>query len=576
MAGVTPNGIHYPDGASKAKNLGPELERMANDIDTYIGSYLIPTGPIRQIVIGITEEIVPPMIPPLVEEYLDGKGFVDGEATYEPIEGVGDYVSWGLIDAAGKRLPLEFDWSGHWSPRARYMMVEDTYELMREKLGITDFYGEGFGIGGEITDNSGKVLMRFDERGHLVHPRISGQDTASSTLAISDIINEWWTEPGPLFDRGRWIVQGNTTDGMAALGELRPGVPGRSVILGEALQDDHCAGTCLVLGDGSLFALWNLHGQTSTIPTMLGAPDGSIDSVAQGIGKFTTIPVGGGASYNQVEIIRHLSNASRTVMYCFTRKNGAGWGIVPITVDLITREVTWGEYIAIWSTSRQSYVTLAAATNSAGEQVLRFGAYYNPQEFQGGPIWTFELNVVTGDFSAPDRSLVGKLGVDVIDQSGAASLPALAITENRRLFYVGGGPAGWAIAYAEGSVDAPDGWRYQLAEWDGSTWAVSDLGPAGTRIGYNPNANYLGGMSLPSVRYGRSAVAVARNTDSGGTLEVFRHNGTEWVSKSIAQSNKIARPRFTPAGIFYADIEYYGADYREYAATMRVAQEGRS
>lgn len=62
MAGVTPNGIHYPDGASKAKNLGPELERMANDIDTYIGSYLIPTGPIRQIIIGVAEEIVPPIV----------------------------------------------------------------------------------------------------------------------------------------------------------------------------------------------------------------------------------------------------------------------------------------------------------------------------------------------------------------------------------------------------------------------------------------------------------------------------------------------------------------------------------
>jgi len=71
MGGVTPSGIRYPDGASKAKNLGPELKTMAEDIDTYIGSYLKPTGPIRQIVIGITQEIVPPMIPPLVEEYLE-------------------------------------------------------------------------------------------------------------------------------------------------------------------------------------------------------------------------------------------------------------------------------------------------------------------------------------------------------------------------------------------------------------------------------------------------------------------------------------------------------------------------
>lgn len=67
MAGITPHGIRYPDGASKAKNLGPELEQMANDIDYYIGSYLRPDGPIRQIVIDIAEAIVPGM----VEDYLE-------------------------------------------------------------------------------------------------------------------------------------------------------------------------------------------------------------------------------------------------------------------------------------------------------------------------------------------------------------------------------------------------------------------------------------------------------------------------------------------------------------------------
>lgn len=62
MGGVTPHGIRYPDGASKAKNLGPELKTMAEDIDWYIGSYLSPTGPIRQIIIGVAEEVVPPIV----------------------------------------------------------------------------------------------------------------------------------------------------------------------------------------------------------------------------------------------------------------------------------------------------------------------------------------------------------------------------------------------------------------------------------------------------------------------------------------------------------------------------------
>lgn len=36
MSGVTPRGIRYPDGASKAKNLGPELQQMAEDIDDFL------------------------------------------------------------------------------------------------------------------------------------------------------------------------------------------------------------------------------------------------------------------------------------------------------------------------------------------------------------------------------------------------------------------------------------------------------------------------------------------------------------------------------------------------------------
>lgn len=74
MGGVTPHGIRYPDGASKAKNLGPELKTMAEDIDWYIGSYLSPTGPIRQIIIGVAEEVVPP----IVQEEIDRRHLVEG------------------------------------------------------------------------------------------------------------------------------------------------------------------------------------------------------------------------------------------------------------------------------------------------------------------------------------------------------------------------------------------------------------------------------------------------------------------------------------------------------------------
>lgn len=55
MAGVTVHEIHYPDGASKAKNLGPELKRMAEDIDRVLTDL---DGPLRPIIDQIADSAV--------------------------------------------------------------------------------------------------------------------------------------------------------------------------------------------------------------------------------------------------------------------------------------------------------------------------------------------------------------------------------------------------------------------------------------------------------------------------------------------------------------------------------------
>jgi hypothetical protein len=46
MPGTTPRGIRHPDAATFAKNLGAELATMANDLDTYVGTYAVrgPAG----------------------------------------------------------------------------------------------------------------------------------------------------------------------------------------------------------------------------------------------------------------------------------------------------------------------------------------------------------------------------------------------------------------------------------------------------------------------------------------------------------------------------------------------------
>lgn len=47
MTGVTPQGIRYPDGATKAKELGSELRQMALDLDKYVAENAVrgPRGP---------------------------------------------------------------------------------------------------------------------------------------------------------------------------------------------------------------------------------------------------------------------------------------------------------------------------------------------------------------------------------------------------------------------------------------------------------------------------------------------------------------------------------------------------
>lgn len=156
MGGVTPHGIRYPDGASKAKNLGPELKLMAEDIDTYIGSYLIPTGPIRQIIIGVAEEIVPPMVeelvPPIVEGILEEAGIeADPNDRFEVVDAEGAVAF--SIDERGR------GWIGDGidSGRNSFEIVDaDGALAFAVDANGTTYIGDGAGSGG----GGGSVVTR--------------------------------------------------------------------------------------------------------------------------------------------------------------------------------------------------------------------------------------------------------------------------------------------------------------------------------------------------------------------------------------------------------------------------------
>lgn len=133
MAGVTPHGIRYPDGASKAKNLGPELKNMAEDIDGHIDDRTSPAH-YRPIVTGIAEEVVPPM----VEEALDDAGVVtaypEPTVTRTGIPFVP--MSWDFksLEAAYETTYLH-TYRGEWTsggPRQANVPLLTTFDTIRE------------------------------------------------------------------------------------------------------------------------------------------------------------------------------------------------------------------------------------------------------------------------------------------------------------------------------------------------------------------------------------------------------------------------------------------------------------
>lgn len=64
MSGVTEHGIRYPDGSTKAKNLGAELETFADDVDKLVfgQAHEELTEAAREIVLDLANASIPPMV----------------------------------------------------------------------------------------------------------------------------------------------------------------------------------------------------------------------------------------------------------------------------------------------------------------------------------------------------------------------------------------------------------------------------------------------------------------------------------------------------------------------------------
>ncbi len=153
MSGITNGGIRYPDGATKAKNLGPELKTMAEDLDKYVEQQASTTdtglaNKIRQpgsATRGALGEIMPDM----VEVAVAGSAAVQEGATTAVVKAVADLelVQAGVLSRRdelgialafedGSRSALEVDTSGRPTSLAARLHVEAEAELMGAALGV--------------------------------------------------------------------------------------------------------------------------------------------------------------------------------------------------------------------------------------------------------------------------------------------------------------------------------------------------------------------------------------------------------------------------------------------------------
>lgn len=151
MGGVTPNGIRYPDGTSKAKNLGPELKTMAEDIDGWVGSHLDPNGPLRDVIEDITDDLVPP----LVEQELTDARIVRFGDPAIPEEGqFPDNPAYALreLDAAGKMTRGIYSSDG-----TQYLPLARVDELKLAASAVVGWGPIGSGVAFSVTDAAGRM-----------------------------------------------------------------------------------------------------------------------------------------------------------------------------------------------------------------------------------------------------------------------------------------------------------------------------------------------------------------------------------------------------------------------------------
>ena len=399
-------------------------------------------------------------------------------------------------------------------------------------------------------------------------------------VTVDDAVGEWWIRPLATYVHrpySRTVFGAVGHDGAILACEVdhSSGKVSRHQVA-MAGADDHNAPALWVADDRRGVIIWSNHNEDCLLRLKVSDQDTRLGSFADS--PEHVVDTGGRASYAQVHRIAHLSDDTRDTFWVFFRRDNTEWMIQTLSIEQATGTVALGGRLSLLKTAgRQAYISTADAYHPAGNQVIRIAWGYNPAQ-PVHAIRYFELDCVTGTIRSPFdvtlRASIRDLAEDnwINDEDVAPMLPEMESGRSRRLFYVRPGPDRPAVAYAEWDVSAPDAATYYVTEFSTTDdLTTHELGIAGPRVGYTPEANYIAGLAFEDPSHHR---VVLRASSDGRGDRVDRIRLTDKGSQATVLASqptvdgRLIRPcapvNGGPIAALVSNMTHYGEDYRDF------------
>lgn len=403
-------------------------------------------------------------------------------------------------------------------------------------------------------------------------------------MFVHDAVGEWWIRPLATYQDQpypRTVFGAVGHDGAILACEINhdTGCAVRSRIA-QAGADDHNVPALWIANGRRPIILWTNHNQDRLLRFKVGDRAGDLRILVESAAQ--AIDVGGRASYAQVHRIAHLSDEAQDTLWVFVRRNNTEWLMQALSIEQSGGAVTVGRCVPILRTAgRQAYVSTADAYARDGNQTIRIAWGYNPAQSVHA-IRYFELECVTGAVTSPfDPDLnarVSELGEDgcIEDDAIVPMIREPGAGRSRRLFYVRPGPDSPAVAHAEWKVSYPDAAMYCVTEIDaGGSLVTHALGPAGPRVGYTPEANYIAGLAFEDPSHQRAVIRAWSDgrSDLVDRVRLTAHGSVETVlAAQPSVEGRLIRPyppgNGGPIAAVVTNMTHYGEDYRSFHGDM--------